>query len=167
MRDAKARQLAGHQVVCAAVQAALREQVVARRQHGEQRGGDRRHAARTHQRGLGLLERGDLGVQREMAGRVVGAQVAHVVVALLAGVLEGGRLEDRHLHRAGDARQRLAGVHQLCLDVSVGRHGCLADAPVMWIRYRVRMPASRDSTARRAGTVPPHRRYGCGCRGGA
>ena len=32
----------------------------------------------------------------------------------------------------------------------------------MRIRYRVRMPVWRDSTPRRAGTVPPQRRYGCG-----
>jgi len=89
-------------------------------QEREQRRRDRRHAARRDERRLGALERGELVLECELRRRVVGAQVAHVVVAAFAAVLEGGRLEDRHLHRAADARLRLTGVYQLGLDVPEG-----------------------------------------------
>src|SRR5256885_13005686 len=83
-----------------------------RRQQREQRRGDRRHAAGGDQRRLRAFQRRELGVQRELARGVVGTQVAHVVVAALTAVLISRGLEDRHLDRPGDARQRLAGLYR-------------------------------------------------------
>src|SRR5262249_12971856 len=153
-----------------AVQAALGQQMIAGRQHREERRADRRHAARGDQRGLGSLEVGELGVQRQVVRRVVEAQIAHVVVTLLAPVLEGGRLEDRHLHRAVDARPRLSGVHQLGLEalVAAGHRGLLQEAMTTLSRDYATVSLrlygeARGGTATR--TVLPCRQYS-GSRGG-
>ena len=61
--DAEVREVVRDEIVRAAVQAALRQQVIAGRQHREQRGRDRGHAAGGDQRGLGTFERGELGVR--------------------------------------------------------------------------------------------------------
>src|ERR1700704_873866 len=109
-----------------AIQAALRQQMIPRRQHREQRGGDRRHAAGGDQCGLRAFQRRELGMQRELAGGVFGARVAPGGVAAFPAVFIGRGLEDRHLHRPGDARQRLTGVHQLGFDTHGGfRHAAL------------------------------------------
>ena len=156
----QAREFAGNQIVRAAVQAALREQVVSGSQQRQQRPGDRRHAAGRDQRGLGTLERRHLRVQRQLARGVVVAQVTHVIVAAFAAVGVGCRLEDRHLHGTGDPRQRFTRVHELCFQALVIGHGGSPRAIVTQIRYRVRMPFCRDArdhVERHCAGAPPVR----------
>src|SRR5438105_6916304 len=131
----------------AARQAALCEQVIPRRQYREQRRGDRRHAAGGDQCGLRAFQGRELGMQRELARGVVGTQVAHVVVAAFAAVLIGRGLEDRHLHRARDARQRLAGVYQLGFDTHGGfGHWWLAKVRLS-LEYATVSPCTRPSAS--------------------
>jgi len=59
----------------AAIQAALRQQVIPRRQHREEGGGDRRLPLAVDQCGLRAFQRRELGMQRERWG-VVGTQVS-------------------------------------------------------------------------------------------
>ena len=129
--DAEPRELPVHQVVRAAVQPALCQEVIAGREHREERSGDGRHAARRNECRRAAFEHRQFLVQCDLARGVVDPQVADVVVAAFARILEGCGLEDRHLDRAGNARQRLAGVHQLRLDVPEGfAHGELPGAIV-------------------------------------
>ncbi len=104
----------GDEVLRAAVERALGEHMIAGGQHCEQRGRNRCHAACRDQRVLGAFERCEFGVQGLVIWRVVEADVAEVVIARLAGVLEHRRLKDRHLYRARNAR--LPGVDQLRVD---------------------------------------------------
>src|SRR5438309_3618521 len=160
-RQAERREVPAQQIMGATIEAALCQQVIPRRQHGEERGGDRRHAARGDQRGLRALQRRELGMQRELARGVVGAQVAHVVVAAFTAVLIGRGLEDRHLHRARDSRQRLAGVYQLGFDTHGGfRHwsprkcDCHSNTlPCPHAFMERRAPAPRLALCRRAAST--------------
>src|SRR5438309_1981992 len=160
-RQAERREVPAQQIMGATIEAALCQQVIPRRQHGEERGGDRRHAARGDQRGLRALQRRELGMQRELARGVVGAQVAHVVVAAFTAVLIGRGLEDRHLHRARDSRQRLAGVYQLGFDTHGGfRHWSLRKCdchsntlPCPHAFMERRAPAPRLALCRRAAST--------------
>lgn len=109
--DAPARQQPGEHVVRAAVQAALRDDMVARGEEGEQRGRDRGHPRGERLPGLRALQRGD-GRGEGVAGRVVdpAVDVAEGVVRHDGGELRG-RLE----------REGRRPVH--------GRHGRTARAP--------------------------------------
>ncbi len=55
-------------------------------------------------------------MQHRVIRRVVQPDVAEIVIARFAGVLEHRRLKDGRLHGPADARVRLAGVDQVRLD---------------------------------------------------
>ena len=108
--DLQRRQVGGEQVVGATVKAILGQQMIARTEQRQHRSRNRRHPAPRHQRRLGILERRQLAMQYLVIGRVAQPDVAEVVVALLAAIGEGRRLENRHRHCAADPRVRLAGM---------------------------------------------------------
>ena len=103
----------------AAVQAALRQQVIPGAKQRQERGRDGGHAACGHKRRLGILQRRELAVQRQVVRRVVEPGVTDVVVACDVGGLEGGGLKDRHGHGPLDPGARFSGVNQLRFQAAV------------------------------------------------
>ena len=144
--DPQPRQIARHQIVRAAVESVLRQQVVAGAEHAEQGGGDGGHPAGGRQRGLRSFERGELLVQGQMVGRVGQARVRNVVVTAVAALDEGGGLEHGQGDGAPDARPRLACVDEESLDL----HGCLLVVRMPWPPERARWPSDRQPAARSA-----------------
>ena len=114
--ESKRSKVFGEKIVSPSVQAVLRQQMIAGGQEGQQRGGDRSHSARGDQCRFSVFERRKFSVERQMIGTIVEPDVSDVVVALLAGVFEHGRLEDRQAHRSEDSRLGFAGVDQLRFD---------------------------------------------------
>jgi hypothetical protein len=93
--------------------------VRAARQHGEQRRGDRRHAARHQEAIAGAFQGGELLLGDPLRGVAVAAVLFALdpvleVVAQLLGVGErvGRRLHDRRGQRVARLLARLAGVHR-------------------------------------------------------
>jgi hypothetical protein len=161
--DAQRGELARAKAVRSAVEDALREETVAGAEEREQRGADRGHAAPGHERGLGPLERGQLGLDRGVVRSVVEPDVPDVVVVVLVRLLEGGRLEDRHHHRAHDARAGLASVDDLRLEPPealthghvVGRPSAGVNALSATLAPRSASPSSRSSSLATAGSPRP------------
>ena len=117
--DSQAGQIMRDQIVSAAVETVLGEQVIAGAQRGEERRAHRRHAAGGSQRRFRAFQRGELSVQRVVRRRIGEARVADVVIPARSRLLEGAGLVDGHRHRAFRARARLSGVDQQ----GVGFHG--------------------------------------------
>ena len=135
------------------------DDVRAARQHREQRGGDRRHAAREQETRLGALERGEL-VLRDPLRRVAVAAVLDAVDPALEVVLQllrvgervGGRLHDRRRQRVARLRPRLAAVHRERARARSARgrlSGAGTSRPLPLARAHVRTPggapARRDA----------------------
>src|SRR6059036_3275206 len=106
----------------AAVQTVLCQKMVSGSQDSQQRGRDRRHSTRSHQRGFGVLERRKLLMQCQVVWTVVQTNVADVVIALLARVFEHRSLENREAHCAQNSRLGLPGMDKLGFDPLEGFH---------------------------------------------
>ncbi len=99
-------------------------------------------------------------MQHRVIRRVVEADVAEVVIARLAGVLEHRGLEDGRFHGTADARLRLAGMDQVRLDVFEDAAHC--DGLLDWqVRDVKGAPPAMAGTppCEPAGTVLPGDRY--------
>ncbi len=143
MRNVVLRQVFGHESVCAAVQAVEGQQMIPRRKNCQERGGNRGHAARRHQRIFRTLERGDLFVQHEVIRIVVEPNITNVVIVRLAVVVIGARLEDRHDHGAVNSRPRLAGVNEFGFDRAfLVVHVNLRSSPTNFVRLHSYVPRS-------------------------
>ena len=88
--DAEPRKIARQQIVRTAVERVLREKMIARPEHAQQRRRNCRHAARGDDRGFRSFERRQLRVQRVMVGGVRQPRVHDVVVTGVAHLDEGG-----------------------------------------------------------------------------
>ncbi len=110
--DPEGRQVLGDQVVRAAVEAVLHDEVIAGRQQRQQRRRDRGHAAGRDESGLAAFDGGELLMKSEMIGRVVEPDVLHVVIVRRTRVLERGGLEDRQADGALDQGAGLSGVDE-------------------------------------------------------
>jgi hypothetical protein len=122
--------VAGHEVACesmpgelpprvvvrAPVQAVLEDHVIAGRKQRMENRGDRGHAAGGDHGGVGVLERGQLGAQNLVVGRVAQPHVLDVVILFALHRLEVGGLEYGQGHRALDPGPDLTGVDQPGVD---------------------------------------------------
>ena len=107
-------QILRDEIVRAAVEAILNEQVVSCREHRQQRGRNCRHAAGGDQRRICVLRSREFFVQRLVVRCVVQTDVFQTVIVRFVGVFKIRRLKNRHAHGALNARLRLTRVDQFC-----------------------------------------------------
>src|SRR5262249_46733464 len=121
--DSKVFQVLCDEVVSPAVQAILRQQMIARSEHGEQSSRDGSHTASRDQGSIGVFQRGQFLVEQFVVWRIVQPDIPNVVIAYLILVLKCRGLKNGGGDRPADARLWLSGVYQPSLDRLIGvRH---------------------------------------------
>jgi len=97
--DSEPGNIIGDKAVGAAVERALYEQVITRREQRQQCAGDRRHAARRDECALRVLDSGNFGVENRVVWGVIQSNVFDIMVPFATIRFEHCRLKNRGGHR--------------------------------------------------------------------